>query len=87
MDVFSRDGQFGGRDRGQAAADDYSGRLLAQGLTQELAALGRGGVCHAAGVDDDQVRGRCDMDLSQAETLDKLADLLTLVLVNFTSQC
>ena len=86
MDVCSRDGQVVGRDSGQAATDHHGGRLLSAGPAQKLAAFGRGGVCHAAGVDHDQIRGLGDMDMSQAESLDKLANLLAFVLVDFTSE-
>ena len=43
-------------------------------------------MCHAASVDDDEVRTVRDIDACEAETLDKFANLLALVLVNFTAE-
>lgn len=86
MDVLPRDAQFIGRDGGQAAADNDGLRAAALGLAHELAALGRGGVGDATGIDDDEVRAGGDIDVNEAATLDKFANLLTLVLVNFTAE-
>jgi hypothetical protein len=56
------------------------------GLIDQVPALGRGGMRHATGVDDNQFRRVRGIGLGQSEGLQKLANLLTLVLIHFTAE-
>ena len=56
-------------------------------LAKALSAFGRGGVCHTAGVDDDQLGLLRDIDLAEPEGREKLANLLGFVLVDLAAQC
>jgi len=74
-------------DRRQAPANDHGLGTVFPGPTDAPAALGRGGVCDATGVDDHQIRGLGDIDEAEPQRREKSANLLALVLVNFTAQC
>ncbi len=56
------------------------------GLVDQVPALGRGGVSHATGVDDNELRRVRGIDLGQSEGLQKLANLLALVLIHFAAE-
>ena len=85
MEVLRSGCQFVELHSRQAATDDDGRRVVALGLVNELSALGGGGVCHTARVDDDEVWRRRDIDLKEVVTFEQFADLLALVLVNFTA--
>jgi hypothetical protein len=85
MEVLGVYGQFIGTGGRQTAADDDGLRAMALGLVDESAALGRGGVCHATSVDDDQVGAVGGFDLGKARLHEKLANLLALILIYFAA--
>ncbi len=86
VNIIPRGYQFVGFDGREATANHDSAGVPFGGLSQRLSAFGRGGMCHTASVDNEKVRAGRDIDAGQAVTLEKVANLLTLVLVNFTSE-
>ena len=86
MDVLPDCRELLGFDRGQAAANDNGGGTVPAGLADQVPALRRGGVGHAAGIDDNQLRRVRSIRLRQPEAFQKLANLLTLVVIYFAPE-
>jgi hypothetical protein len=86
MDVLSGGFQFVGLDRGQTAADHDGLRVMSLGLVDEVPALGRGSVCDATRVDDNELRLIRAIDLTEPVRFEKLANLLAFVLVDLAAK-
>ena len=87
MDVLPDGPEFVRLDGGQASADDDDLRIFFLGLVEQVSALGRGGVRDATCIDDNKLRRLGKIDKLQAEAFEKLANLLSFVLVDFAAKC
>jgi hypothetical protein len=86
VDIFTCIVEFAGLKARQTAADYYdSVRAESLNSSDGLSALCRGRMCNAACVDDNQVGFQLrPFDLVQPEPFEQFANLLALVLVDFT---
>jgi hypothetical protein len=71
----------------QTSGYDYNGiRTLFLGSSDVLAALGRGSMSYAAGIDNDKVGLLGRFDSVEPELFEQFSNLLALILVNFTAE-
>ena len=87
MDVFPDGGELVRVDGGQAAAEHDGLRVSFGGLVEQVSALGRGRVSDAAAIDDDEFRRVRKVHEPQSGAFEKLANLLTFVLIHFAAEC
>ena len=87
VEVFTQTGQLAVRSRGKATRNnEQSIRIQFPPSSNSLTAFGRGGLCNAAGIDNEQLRAGVDSNKLQALLFKQLPDLLGLVLVDLTAK-
>lgn len=87
MDVFPEGCEFVRLDRGQTAAEYDGLRIPFLGLVEQVTALGGSSVCDATCMNDKELRRFRWRHLAKPGVFEKLANLLTFVVIHLAAEC